>query len=80
MLYLFIRYFVTGFGVQGWTSVMVSIWFIGGLMFMNMGILGLYIGKIFDETKGRPLYVVQDFIGFDRTESSAQSLSTTIRT
>jgi dolichol-phosphate mannosyltransferase len=39
---------------------MVSIYFIAGLMFANMGFLGLYIGKIFDEVKDRPLYIVQE--------------------
>jgi dolichol-phosphate mannosyltransferase len=47
----------------GWTSVMVSIWFFSGLFLANLGILGLYLGKIFDETKHRPLYVVSDLIG-----------------
>ena len=39
---------------------MVSIYFIGGLLFANLGILGLYLGKVFDETKGRPLYVIRE--------------------
>ncbi|WP_254901142.1 glycosyltransferase family 2 protein [Tuberibacillus sp. Marseille-P3662] len=51
--------------VAGWTSVMVSIYFIGGLLFANLGIIGLYIGKVFDETKARPLYVIRSKIGFD---------------
>ena len=40
--------------------MMVSFYFIGGLLFANMGFLGLYIGKIFDETKNRSLYVVSE--------------------
>ncbi len=59
-LWLIIRYFLLQIPVEGWTSVMVSIYFIGGLLFANMGFLGLYIGKIFDETKKRPIYVVQE--------------------
>ncbi len=58
--WLIFRYFVYGVPVPGWTSVMVSIYLIGGLLFANMGILGLYIGKIFNETKKRPLYVVSE--------------------
>jgi dolichol-phosphate mannosyltransferase len=58
--WLVIRYFLFSIPVAGWTSVMVSIYFIGGLLFANMGFLGLYIGKIFDETKNRPLYVVKE--------------------
>ncbi|HLR52456.1 MAG TPA: glycosyltransferase family 2 protein [Candidatus Avamphibacillus sp.] len=59
-VYLFIRYFFLDVPVQGWTSVMVSIWFISGLIFFNFGIIGLYIGKIFNEVKGRPLYLIQE--------------------
>ncbi len=59
-LWLVIRYFIYSTPVEGWTSVMVSIYFIGGLLFANMGILGLYIGKTFDESKNRPLYIVKE--------------------
>ncbi|WP_228156466.1 glycosyltransferase family 2 protein [Arcobacter caeni] len=58
--WLIVRYFLFSIPTEGWTSVMVSIYFIGGLLFANMGILGLYIGKIFDETKNRPIYIVQE--------------------
>ncbi|GAB3052943.1 glycosyltransferase family 2 protein [Virgibacillus ainsalahensis] len=59
-VYLFGRYFFLDERVAGWTSVMVSIFFIGGLIFFNFGVLGLYIGKIFNETKGRPLYLIRE--------------------
>jgi len=42
---------------------MVTLLFIGGLLFANMGLLGLYIGKIFDETKNRPLYIIKETTG-----------------
>lgn len=58
--FLVLRYIIEGIPVEGWTSVMVSIYFIGGLLFANLGFLGLYIGKIFDETKERPLYLVRE--------------------
>jgi dolichol-phosphate mannosyltransferase len=61
-LYLVLKYFATDEIVPGWTSVMVSIYFIGGLLFANFGLIGLYIGKIFDETKSRPLYVIDEII------------------
>lgn len=63
-LYLISRYYFHNIKVEGWTSVMVSIWFIGGLIFANLGIVGLYIGKIFNEVKGRPLYVIKEKVGF----------------
>jgi len=59
-VYLVSRYFIWGVSVEGWTSVIVSIYFVGGLLFANLGILGLYLGKVFDETKSRPLYVVRE--------------------
>jgi len=59
-VWLIVKHFVFAETVAGWTSVMVSIYFIGGLLFANMGVLGLYIGKIFDETKNRPIYLIQE--------------------
>ena len=57
--WLVVRFFGWATPVEGWTSVMVSIFFIAGLLFANLVILGLYVGKIFDETKKRPLYAVR---------------------
>ena len=59
-LWTIFKYFYFGVSVEGWTTVIVSIYFIGGLLFANMGILGIYIGKIFNETKGRPLYIIDE--------------------
>ncbi|MCK4978742.1 MAG: glycosyltransferase family 2 protein [Candidatus Delongbacteria bacterium] len=64
-LFLIVKYFVTDIGVQGWTSTMVSLFFIAGLLLANMGLLGLYIGKIFDETKNRPLYIIKDLLNYE---------------
>lgn len=61
--WLIIRRLVWTIPVEGWTSVMVSIYFIGGLLFANMGFLGVYVGKIYDQSKGRPLYVISKKIG-----------------
>lgn len=47
-----------GIQVEGWASLMVSIWFLGGVIITNLGIIGLYIGKIYDETRKRPIYVI----------------------
>jgi len=55
---LVVRYFTCGAGVAGWTSLMVMTSFLFGLLFTNLGILGLYMGKVFDEVKQRPLYMV----------------------
>jgi dolichol-phosphate mannosyltransferase len=57
--WLVLRYCWHGVGVAGWTSIMVLTSFLFGLLFANLGILGLYLGKVFDEVKGRPLYMVE---------------------
>ncbi|MEK8126499.1 glycosyltransferase family 2 protein [Paenibacillus filicis] len=44
---------------SGWTSLILSIWFIGGVQLMSLGLLGEYIGKIYMEVKGRPLYNIE---------------------
>jgi len=54
-----IRYLHADITVPGWTTVVVLVSFLGGLGFANLGILGLYLGKVFDEVKGRPLYCVE---------------------
>lgn len=47
-----------GYTVQGWATIMVGLLFLGGVQLICLGILGEYIGRIFNETKGRPLYIV----------------------
>jgi glycosyltransferase involved in cell wall biosynthesis len=54
-----VRYLVNSASVAGWTSLMVALLFFSGLLLANMGLMGLYIGKVFDEVKARPLYFVQ---------------------
>lgn len=51
--------------VPGYTTTVFSIWFVGGLLLFVMGILGLYIGKIFDQVKGRPIFVIRDKINIE---------------
>lgn len=53
-----IRWIFVGIPIVGWTSIVLSIWFLGGFVIMTLGVLGLYIGKIFEETKNRPHYVI----------------------
>jgi putative glycosyltransferase len=47
---------------MGWPSVMVSIWFLGGVIIAFLGVIGIYLSKIFNEAKGRPLYVVREIV------------------
>lgn len=48
--------------VPGWTSMMLSLWFIGSIILLAIGIIGQYIGKIYIEVKNRPLYTVDTFL------------------
>lgn len=48
-----------GITVQGWSSLMVSVWAIGGLILLSIGIIGEYIGKIYLETKARPRFIIE---------------------
>ena len=52
-------------GVPGWSSLIISIWFLAGVMITIMGMLGLYIGRIFEQVKGRPIYIVEQFINVE---------------
>ena len=48
--------------VAGWTAIVCSIWLLGGIQLLCIGVLGEYIGKIYSEVKGRPRYVVEAFL------------------
>ena len=52
--------------IEGWTSLMVSMWFIGGVITTGVGITGVYIGKIYTEVKRRPRYFVDKKVGADK--------------
>lgn len=58
-VYALIRATVYGVPILGWSSLIVSLYFIGGVIIAILGILGIYLGKTFDESKKRPLYIVR---------------------
>ena len=60
-VYALISYF-TGNVVQGWTSLILSIWFIGGVQLLSIGLVGQYIGKIYVEVKHRPRYNIEKIL------------------
>jgi len=60
---IYIRLF-TNQAIEGWTSMLVVVLFIGGVQLIFLGVLGEYLGRVFDETKGRPLYIVSRKTGF----------------
>jgi len=51
--------------VEGWTSVMVAVLFLAGVQLISLGIIGAYLARVFQELKGRPLYLVRETIGID---------------
>ena len=53
---------ITGTAVPGWSSLILSIWLVGGFILISVGITGVYIGKIYNEVKHRPLYNIQDIL------------------
>jgi len=58
VLYALFAYFTGIFKVKGYTSLIVSIWFLAGLIIFILGVIGLYLGKTFEGVKNRPLYLV----------------------
>ncbi|SHI65852.1 glycosyltransferase family 2 protein [Parasporobacterium paucivorans] len=58
LIYILIRHF-SGQTVSGWTSLAISIWAIGGLQLLAIGVVGEYIGKVYLETKNRPRYIIE---------------------
>ena len=57
--WLLLRWAVLGVGVAGWLSVMMSVWFLGGIAIFCIGVIGIYLGKVFTETKNRPYTIVR---------------------
>ncbi|MCB5775438.1 MAG: glycosyltransferase [Ruminococcus sp.] len=62
LIYSVIRH-AMGATITGWTSLAVSIWAIGGLQLLAIGIIGEYIGKVYLETKSRPKYIIETYLG-----------------
>lgn len=59
--------------VQGWTSTMLVVLFLGGVQLLSIGILGEYVGRIYRETKDRPLYLIAEKTGFESTSSNVDA-------
>ncbi|KAB0670615.1 glycosyltransferase family 2 protein [Oryzomonas sagensis] len=73
LVVLYLKLFTTA-TVTGWASMMAVTLFFNGVVLMMLGIIGEYIGRIYDEAKGRPLYVVREEVNFARAETPAKAV------
>ena len=64
-IYTLISYFL-GHTVPGWSSLMISIWFLGGVQLLSIGIVGQYVGKTYIESKERPRYNIEEFLNHEK--------------
>ncbi len=65
LIYSLVRHFM-GATIVGWTTLMVSVWAIGGLILLSLGVVGEYIGKIYLETKARPRFLIEQFLNEEK--------------
>jgi len=75
--FLLIRTLILGIDVPGYASLMVALLFIGGVQMVSLGVLGEYVGRVYEEVKGRPLYLVRDVYGtseYDADDSAPLTL------
>ena len=77
-LMLVIRTLIFGVDVPGYASLMVAILFLGGIQLITLGVLGEYLGRVYEEVKGRPLYFVREEYGFDDRHSTVNSQQSTV--
>lgn len=74
LIYSLVRH-IMGATITGWTSLIVSIWAIGGLQLLAIGIIGQYIGKVYLETKERPRFIIKTYLGDETNSESAHNLT-----
>lgn len=66
LIYSLVSKYILNSAITGWTSLMVAITFFSGVQLFSIGLLGEYIGRIYDESKGRPLYFINEKINFEK--------------
>jgi Glycosyl transferase family 2. len=65
LIYSLVRHYM-GATIVGWTTLMVSVWAIGGLILLSLGVVGEYVGKIYLETKSRPRYIIEEILNQEK--------------
>lgn len=63
---LVMRYFLVDTSVSGWASTFLSLWFLSGLIITVLGMVGIYVGEIFENVKGRPTYIVGERLNYEK--------------
>lgn len=76
--FLVLRTLIFGIDLPGYASIMVAILFLGGVQLVSLGVIGEYLGRVYEEVKRRPLYLVRDAYGFDSTNTIPQKIPTSI--
>ncbi|MBI3118112.1 MAG: glycosyltransferase family 2 protein [Candidatus Hydrogenedentes bacterium] len=72
-VYTVLRAVIFGIPVAGWSSLIVSVYLLSGIIILNLGLIGMYLSRVYDETKGRPLYLIaaatESALPFDGTRA-----------
>lgn len=77
-LYVIYEKLFTDKALLGWASTICTITFLGGLILMTLGIIGEYVGRIYDEVKQRPLYIISEGVGFAETVPTRSSVASPV--
>lgn len=68
--YSIYAYFFTNLTIPGWTSILVAVLFLGGIQLISIGFVGEYLIRVYNETKGRPSFIIKESLGIDTTQQS----------
>ena len=67
-LYYFVKWAMGWIEVDGFTTLVISVWFALGTIAMMLGVTGIYIGKIYDRVKGRPTFIISETLNMDKDD------------